>query len=631
MSGAEFVATLAELGYPKLDKLNGSSLDWLFESDTTRPFLEWLCHHVQASNVLTSKELKDYAQIDDVLEGEHLESALQHIRTYGDLEPSMMPERIAHLEKDLVSSTARKDALVQQRNQLSIHHNVLLDKLSKMEIVEKSGKADLKAATQQNDSDNALMNEALEGLNSSVASLYDIYKQNDRTKEPEEEVEMSAFLSQVNLKHHHKLEEKFTQEVTEYTKKQFFQGISDIAGGHKDSEYKFLEIDNPDSLLRNDRQEVNLEDCKELARLQAFYPKSQSECINAIVEDKSSQAACAFFESKIRSLLEHPLTANTGELSHQLQDVQMNLHHYQQEFSNLSQVQLPALLKDSANLQVTKILRGDYDLKITRQDYFTSKQDKVVAQLLKQRARYELLTMAYEIELKDHRETHHLMTAIRSLLQKEKTDYEQSMVWRRLFNHSPTCQFLSFSQSLMREPSLSPSKFQRSTVDSRDHYLLNLNSLLEEGIQRNKTDSHQQLFVTHLQLEEGVKNLADKRDAVKVHNTSAERTKQQEMAGLEHSLSSIEKVLYADSSTLEPQLSPSALIDVHHQMDSMLGKLEKAALDIIKTVEVKKKTLKQDEFLVTERELFVYFVNDPDRLRRSLNDVESRLKAQLVK
>ena len=56
---------------------------------------------------------------------------------------------------------------------------------------------------------------------------------------------------------------------------------------------------------------------------------------------------------------------------------QAKVEALQAEIRELGQTQLPGLLQDMAALQVTKILHGDYDLKIARQDYFTSKQDKV--------------------------------------------------------------------------------------------------------------------------------------------------------------------------------------------------------------------------------------------------------------
>ena len=49
----------------------------------------------------------------------------------------------------------------------------------------------------------------------------------------------------------------------------------------------------------------------------------------------------------------------------------------QRDEARLVQHEMPRLLQDCAAAQVTRILRGDYDLKISRQDYFVSNQQKV--------------------------------------------------------------------------------------------------------------------------------------------------------------------------------------------------------------------------------------------------------------
>ena len=60
-----------------------------------------------------------------------------------------------------------------------------------------------------------------------------------------------------------------------------------------------------------------------------------------------------------------------------LEDAETALGIVRRDVDLLSEKEVPALIKDSAAHQVTKILRGDYDLKIARQDYFVSNQDKV--------------------------------------------------------------------------------------------------------------------------------------------------------------------------------------------------------------------------------------------------------------
>ncbi len=64
-----------------------------------------------------------------------------------------------------------------------------------------------------------------------------------------------------------------------------------------------------------------------------------------------------------------------------LEDAETALGIVRRDVDLLSDKEVPALIKDSAAHQVTKILRGDYDLKIARQDYFVSNQDKVQQQI----------------------------------------------------------------------------------------------------------------------------------------------------------------------------------------------------------------------------------------------------------
>ena len=60
-----------------------------------------------------------------------------------------------------------------------------------------------------------------------------------------------------------------------------------------------------------------------------------------------------------------------------LQDCQTTLSLVRRDVDLLTQKELPALIRDSCTQQVTKILRGNYDLKISRQDYFIGNQDQV--------------------------------------------------------------------------------------------------------------------------------------------------------------------------------------------------------------------------------------------------------------
>ena len=63
--------------------------------------------------------------------------------------------------------------------------------------------------------------------------------------------------------------------------------------------------------------------------------------------------------------------------SAKLLEVQKALSQVKMEIGELSEQVLPGLVQELGELQATSILKGDYELKIARQDYFTSKQDQV--------------------------------------------------------------------------------------------------------------------------------------------------------------------------------------------------------------------------------------------------------------
>ena len=64
-------------------------------------------------------------------------------------------------------------------------------------------------------------------------------------------------------------------------------------------------------------------------------------------------------------------------ISAKLHETQKALSQVKMEMGKLTEKALPGLVQELGELQATSILKGDYELKIARQDYFTSKQDQV--------------------------------------------------------------------------------------------------------------------------------------------------------------------------------------------------------------------------------------------------------------
>ena len=108
------------------------------------------------------------------------------------------------------------------------------------------------------------------------------------------------------------------------------------------------------------------------------YPLTEVHCINAQLAERHAHAARTRAEQELETL--SLISANDidcGALKHQFVERQQRIAELRTAVQKLGQTQLTDLLQDMATLQVTRVLHGDYDLKIARQDYFIAKQEIV--------------------------------------------------------------------------------------------------------------------------------------------------------------------------------------------------------------------------------------------------------------
>ena len=134
------------------------------------------------------------------------------------------------------------------------------------------------------------------------------------------------------------------------------------------------------------------------------YPLTEMQCINAQLSQQHALAACKRAEEELSAMkqqtgevLDHgklrsvPLSSLSFSFSpsllshvislmcyrHQIKLKEERLSELRSQIHELGETQLSELLQDMAAFEVSRVLHGDYDLKIARQDYFTSKQDQV--------------------------------------------------------------------------------------------------------------------------------------------------------------------------------------------------------------------------------------------------------------
>eukprot|EP00058_Branchiostoma_floridae_P018422 XP_002603911.1 hypothetical protein BRAFLDRAFT_131250 [Branchiostoma floridae] len=627
-----------------------------------------------------------------ILEGRQLEEALQSMpREEKTMSAEQLREEVSRLEEELNTCETRKKILLHHRNKLSLHQTATNHSLSKLDAVQEAAKQEHRKQVDKCREDDSKggsssssnsclfalmrvdtfdarrrklthsfaarllasesniirvlsdfdviatsmfwksyghMNTDLEELTQTVSKLTSLYTSASDSCSTTASQQGAAFLSQLPLEDHFAKEDAFMQQLTDYTKRQFFDGIADLAGHAEGSRYQFLDVRDPSSLLvTGETDQVIRKNCHELARLQNIFPLSQRQYIQAKVQESRTRAARQTMERKLQQLHSKPYPEDTAKLSKQLQETQAVLSAVQRESAVLSEGEVPRLIQANAELQATRILQGDYDLKIARQDYFISKQEEVISQLLKQRARNEFLLTALEVEGHAHRETRRLLMALRKDLEKAVT-----MTQDRL--------------AILQDPVYKTSRSARATIDSRDNFTLRLHNMIV-GTPNEDHDRKQPLFRTYASLEDGSRSLNHELQTLQTGLQDSSTGKEDKLAQLETSVQldvDTEMLMCDYLNVVFPQrdqctvdvatemtgLPPAAILDSMLKLDLTLKDLEASLMETLKDMNKKKRELQNDPNLVKERHLFVDFFTAPDRLKDTIDDLNARVQAAQI-
>ncbi|XP_071849854.1 HAUS augmin-like complex subunit 3 [Apostichopus japonicus] len=610
-SGTQFVESLKKLHYPSTRKLQSEGFDWLFDNEEALPFLDWFCHNVSSSNVLTSQEIKQYNLLQsssesEILSGEQLEAALEVTSLTQDeeLTAEEIEAEIDMLQDQLKALEKRKPLLIHHRNKLSVHQTALTHKASNLGSSEAGLKRQNKQLKEQLQTTTALLNSSLDDLSSSSSGLISLY-----TGSQTDSLTSVPFLSQVNLRQYHTAEDKFTHELKAFTKKQFFEGIADLAGYSQTDEFKLLNISDPQSLLvKGEGPQVREGECHELDRLKTLYTDSQKVSMKALAEAKRVEAASRYAEECIQATQDiYP--GNTKALSERLRDVQSESQKVTGEMEHLWREVIPELLDVNLELQATHILYGDYNLKILRQNYFTSKQDTLIRELVVQRARNHFLGMGYETESRAHHQVHRELSTIEQMLQEDHRDHQSRM-------------------NLMSDSCLVVPKSPRNTVNSRDVFINHLSQVIKS----TPTVETQQLFLTFKDILDNASHLTGNLHKLRDILRDSSESQDKRISMLEQHMKACEAAVYDKTALPEVQvlLTPPQIQNGITQLEQMIENMEQTILEIMGEYNNKLKVLKGDPLEARKRQLFVHFFTQPAQLRREIKAIMDRLQALSV-
>ncbi|MGH0155289.1 UNVERIFIED_CONTAM: hypothetical protein FKN15_033048 [Acipenser sinensis] len=547
-----------------------------------RSFLHWFCSTVNKQNLLSEEEVKAFKALKEsgkpILDEEALGEVLKTCQSTESKESALLEElELEKLEEELYAPRKMKNLKIQRRNKLgTVSRNASL----RLTGEEQEAAKGLKGTMEMLGAENAKINSELQSLVEEVKQLTAFFtttesKRTSLSRPP-------VFLSQLALDRYLQQEEQNTKALAAYTKKQFFEGITELVESSNEENFQLLDMSG--SLISRESSQAPEGQREEMARLEFAYMASQYQLVQRKTREQSARAGLQWIKENQQSLLRS----------------KKELEIVEQQVEVLSRERLPAVAWENAQLLNMPVVKGDFDLQIARQEYYTSQQDEVYSQLLQQKASFELLLLAYEMELRKYRQFHRQLEDISKGLEESRRGLAQRLE--------------AFS-----DPSLSSTVKQRSIIESTDSAFHRLYQMLEGETGK------EQLFRTYEGLQQAAQKLRQDVTSVKDRLTASSQEQSFQTAKMESESDVLRNTNYCGLKHLT--LTPQELGETILQLESQLNTLNQLMVEILNDVKGKKKILERNKLQQMERELYLYFFQDEDCLKSIVEELEKKVKA----
>ncbi|KAM9237965.1 HAUS augmin-like complex subunit 3 [Dugong dugon] len=596
--GNEFVETLKKIGYPKAGMLNGEDFDWLFETAEDESFFKWFCGNVNEQNVLSEKELQAFSILQKsgkpILEEAALDEVLKTCETSDLKTQSVDDKELERLEEEVQILQKLKNLKIQRRNKCQLMASVISHKSLRLNAKGEEATKKLKQSQGILNVVNTKISNELHALTDEVAKLMLFYRPSNLGQGTNPMV----FLSHFSLEKYLSQEEQSTAALTLYTKKQFFQGIHEVVESSNEENFQLLDIQTPSIC---DNQEILEERRLEMARLQLAYVCAQHQLIHLKASNLNMKSSIKWAEENLHSLTSKAIGKENLDLK--ISSLNSEILKLEEQITHVKNKSLPAIVKENAQLLNMPVVKGDFDLQIAKQDYYTARQELVLNQLIKQKASFELLHLSYEIELRKHRDIYRQLENV-----VQELSQSNMMLQRRL--------------EILTDPSVSQQINARNTIDTKDYSTHRLYQLLE-GENKKK-----ELFRTHGSLEEAAEKLNQDISLLRDQLAVSAQERSSFMSRLNNDVDMLCDALYQGGNQL--LLTDQDLMEQFHQVESHLNKLNHLLTDILADVKAKRKILTANKLHQMERELYVYFFKNQDYLQDIVENLENQSKIKAV-
>ncbi|XP_074678056.1 HAUS augmin-like complex subunit 3 [Strix aluco] len=597
--GNDFVKTLKKIGYPKADELDGDDFDWLFESLEDKSFLEWFCGNVNEQHVVSEKELQDFDNLLEsgkpILEGNALDEVLKTLKPMDSKNSSQEEEEeeeeLKKLEDELQALQKLKKLQIYRHNKLQMMVSVNSHMLQTVKSKEKEAHKDLKEGLEVFTAANNKLNNELLSLTDAAKKLASFFTASDSERgsglQP-------VFFSQLPLDKYLSQEEQSTAALASYMRNHFYQGMSEWV---ENSDKGSFELADRSKQVTCDETNEVCEESQEMVRLQTAYVCAQWQLMQMKAKEESMNSAIKCAERMLQSLNKD--FGKQENLDAKISSLNDDISTIKQDVIRMNNEELLPLLKENAQLLSAPVVKGYLDCQIAQHDDYASRQDKICKHLIRQKASFELIELAYEMELKKHKEICcQLENLVKSLKQSSDELQQRLQVITEQTQHAKP----------------------RNIISSKDGLSCRLYQLLEG---ENKK---QQLFKTYKSLEQMAQKL--KQDCATAQDELAASSQEQSLflSKLESDVNTLHDALYHGGNRI--QLSSRELTEQFHQLEVDLNKLNQLLMDLIADVKSKRNFLESNKLHQMERNLYVYFFKDEAHLKEMVEKLEQQSEAK---
>lgn len=118
---------------------------------------------------------------------------------------------------------------------------------------------------------------------------------------------------------------------------------------------------------------------------------------------------------------------NQENLDAKISSLNDGISTIKQDITKVNNEELLPLLKENAQRLCAPVVKGLLDRHIAEQDYYASRQDEIGRHLIRQKASFELIELAYEMELKKHKEIRCQLENLVESLKQSSDELEQRL------------------------------------------------------------------------------------------------------------------------------------------------------------------------------------------------------------